>query len=153
MRRTLFRRSGDGGASVLERIRPVEVPILTEAKRRLARGDVGGALRYAYPRVLDDLGRAYDVEFPPGFSHEEIVGRAFTEPMQPLRVFFDGLYQLYAPVRFGGSALPGRSNEVLEMLRSLYAAEPMWRLYVRPREPERAPPAGAASEAPGPTEE
>ena len=135
-------------ATVGDRYRPVEVPILTEAKRRAAVGDLGGALRYAYPRVLADLERAFEVEFPPGFSHEEIVERAFTPAMAPLRVFLDQLYRMYAPARYGGAGPPaGSAEELVELLKSLYAADPMWRLYVRPgrargsREPDGEDPA------------
>ncbi|MHB8352574.1 MAG: hypothetical protein ACYDFT_07820 [Thermoplasmata archaeon] len=115
---------------VTERIRGVEVPVLTDAKRRLLRRDVAGALRDAYPKLLEDLQRAYGVEFPPGYSHEEILARGFTEPMRPLTEFFDRLYRLYAPVRFGGRMPDDRGDEVLELLRSLYSPEPMWRLYL-----------------------
>ncbi|MGI0052671.1 MAG: hypothetical protein ACRECR_00215 [Thermoplasmata archaeon] len=117
-------------AIVTERIRGVEVPVLTETKRRLLRGEVAEALRYAYPRVVADLERAYGVEFPPGFSHEEILERGFTEPMRPLTEFFDRFYRYYAPVRFGGRAPSSEGDQVLEIVRSLYSSEPMWRLYL-----------------------
>jgi hypothetical protein len=115
---------------VRELLRPIEVPVLTEVKRRLAHDQVAAALEYAYPQVLTDLQRAYGVEFPPGFSHEDIVDRGFSEPMQPFRVFIDRLYRLYAPVRYGHRAPPGTGEEVLELVQSLYSPEPMWRLYV-----------------------
>ena len=115
---------------VLERIRPVEVPVLTEVKRLLGRGDVAGALRYAYPKVVEDLARAYRTNLPAGFSHEDILSRGFTEEMRPLLEFFDRLYRLYMPVRYGNRPAPGAPDEVLELLQSLYGAEPMWRLYV-----------------------
>jgi hypothetical protein len=135
---------------ILERIRPVEVPVLTEVKRRLGREDVAGALRYAYPKVVEDLARAYQVTIPPGFSHEEIVARGFTEPMRPLLDFFEKLYRLYSPVRYGERPAPGAPQEVLELLQSLYGAEPMWRLYVTeavrpPPRAESSPTAAAAS--------
>jgi hypothetical protein len=122
-------------------IRPVEVPVLTELKRRLARDDVTSALEFAYPKVVEDLQRAYRTEFPPGFSHQDIVERGFTPAMRPYQVFFDRLYALYAPIRYGGRAPPGSGDEVLELLQSLYSPEPMWALYVWNREklPDRAP--------------
>ncbi|HEV2318083.1 MAG TPA: hypothetical protein VGV89_11010 [Thermoplasmata archaeon] len=115
---------------VLERIRPVEVPPLTEAKRYLVRNDVAGALLYAYPQVVADLGRAYGIEFPEGFSHEDLVAQGFSEEMRPLVAFFDELYRLYAPVRYGGRRPEGTGDAVLELLQSLYSPEPMWRPYV-----------------------
>jgi hypothetical protein len=126
----MFRRPESTTIVVRDRIRPVEVPVLTEAKRRLGRDDVAGALLYAYPKVVEDLGRAYGVEFPEGYSHEEILTKGFNEAMAPMAEFFDRLYRLYAPVRFGRRPPPGTGDAVLELLQSLYGAEPMWRLYV-----------------------
>ncbi|MCI4326236.1 MAG: hypothetical protein L3K16_01160 [Thermoplasmata archaeon] len=136
---------------VVDRIRAVEVPVLTEAKRHLVRGDVPGALRYAYPKVLEDLARAYGTAIPEGFSHEEIVDRGFTPEMAPLLDFFDRLYALYAPARFGTGPAPEAGDEVLELLQSLYSAEPMWRLYVTPS--LDAAPAPKRDEAMEPVEE
>jgi hypothetical protein len=129
---------------VLDRIRAIEVPVLTEVKRRLGRQDLAGAVLYAYPAVVEDLARAYGVELPPGYSHEEILRRGFTSEMAPLADFFDRLYRLYAPVRYGGRSPPGTGEDLLELLQSLYAADPMWRLYVRPGEPGPTDPSGPA---------
>jgi hypothetical protein len=138
--------------TVIERIRPVEVPVLTDAKRRVAVGDVRGALLTSYPRVVEDLARAYDVEFPPGYSHEDIVGEGLPEAASPLRVFLDRLYTLYAPVRFAGRAPPPVGPEIIALLQSLYASEPMWRLYVSEAHPEvRAPDPTPTSAAPWPS--
>ncbi|MCI4320733.1 MAG: hypothetical protein L3K05_00275 [Thermoplasmata archaeon] len=125
-----FRRSDPATTVVRDRIRTVEVPVLTEVKRRLGRDDVSGALLYAYPKVLEDLVRAYGAEFPEGFAHEEILRQGFTEAMAPLSEFFDRLYRLYAPVRYGRRLPPESAPEVLEIVKSLYSAEPMWRLYL-----------------------
>jgi hypothetical protein len=144
----MFRRPDPTPPVILDRIRPVEVPVLTEVKRRLGRDDVAGALLYAYPKVVDDLGRAYDVAFPEGYSHEEILTRRFNEAMAPMAEFFDRLYRLYAPVRFGGRAPPGTADVVLELVQSLYSPEPMWRLYVTTLHPVPAPTAAAGGETP-----
>jgi hypothetical protein len=141
---------------VVDRIRAVEVPVLTETKRRIVRGDVGGALLYAYPKVVEDLGRAYGTTFPEGFAHEEIVARAFTAEMAPLREFFDQLYRWYAPVRFGRNPSAEAGEAVVGLLQSLYAAEPMWRLYVTPSldsGPSSTPPLASAEEPGEPDEE
>ncbi|MCI4325831.1 MAG: hypothetical protein L3K00_08160 [Thermoplasmata archaeon] len=143
----MFRRPEPTPPVVLDRIRPVEVPVLTEVKRRLGRDDVAGALLYAYPKVVEDLGRAYDVAFPEGYSHEEILTRRFNEAMAPMAEFFDQLYRMYAPVRFGGRAPPGTADVVLELVQSLYSPEPMWRLYVTPYSPEPAATTSAGTSA------
>ncbi len=115
---------------VIERIRPVEVPVLTEVKRRLGREELAQAVLYAYPKVVEDLARGYGVEIPPGYSHEEILTKCFTETMVPWAGFFDRLYRIYAPIRYGERAPTGTPEDLLELLQSLYGAEPMWRLYV-----------------------
>jgi hypothetical protein len=137
-----FRRNGDAtGVVVVDRIRAVEVPVLTEAKRYVVRGDAGAALRYAYPKVVEDLGRAFGTALPEGYSHEELLERSFTPEMAPLVDFFQRLYTLYAPARFGEGAPPEAGDEALELLQSLYSAEPMWRLYVIPENGAKVAPA------------
>jgi hypothetical protein len=141
--------------TVIERIRPVEVPILTDVKRKVALGDVRGALLASYPQVVADLSRAYDVEFPPGFSHEDIVGPSLPDAARPLAVFLERLFALYAPVRFAGRAPPPVGKEIVELVQSLYSSEPMWRLYIRaadPNDERAAPPGPSASSWPTRTE-
>jgi hypothetical protein len=136
---------------VVEKIRPVEVPVLTETKRRLGRGEVAEALRYAYPQVVADLERAYGRPFAVGWTHEEILRYGFSPEMEPLRDFFEALWRLYEPFRYGARAPPPDGREVLELLRSLYAAAPMWRLYVAPARAEAPVARGGDAEA-APTE-
>jgi hypothetical protein len=144
-----FRRNGDASSVVVvDRIRAVEVPVVTEAKRYVVRGEVGAALRYAYPKVVEDLSRAYGTELPEGYSHEELLARSFTPEMAPLVDFFHRLYVLYAPARFGDGAPAESGDEALGLLQSLYAAEPMWRLYVTPG--DGASPVVVAPPAPEP---
>jgi hypothetical protein len=114
-----------------ERLRQVELPILTETKRRIYRGDVAGALRYAYPLVLEDLQRAYGVEFSPAWTHEEILRNGLPPGAGPISEFLPRLYQLYGPARYGGKdpLPPDAGTETIELLRSIYAFAPMWRLY------------------------
>lgn len=147
----MFRRSEPPPVVVVDRIRPVEVPILTEVKRRLGRNDVAGALLYAYPKIVEDLGRAYGVDFPEGFSHEEILTKRFNAEMAPMAEFFDRLYRLYAPVRFGRHPTPHSADIVLELVQSLYSPEPMWRLYVTNLGP--SPPTNGGAAAPNPSDE
>ncbi|MCI4363066.1 MAG: hypothetical protein L3K13_02000 [Thermoplasmata archaeon] len=152
------RKPREEGATTLivEKIRPVEVPPLTEAKRRLGRGEVAQALRDAYPKVVEDLQRAYARPFAVGWTHEEIVRDGFTEEMRPQLDFFEALWRLYEPFRYGSSAPPPDGRAVLELLQSLYAAPPMWRLYIEPARPEaevlrseRAPPSETETETVG----
>lgn len=145
---------------VIEKLRPVELPILTETKRRVYGGDVAGALRYAYPLVLEDLQKAYGVQFPEGWTHEEILRQGLPPGAGPIGEFLPRLYRLYGAARYGvGAELPASAGtETIELLRSIYAFAPMWRLYAWKRRsglrrlfPPRAepPPAGTVL----PTEE
>jgi hypothetical protein len=135
-----FSRTPEPIAPILvDRIRPVEVPVITESKLLLGRQDLSGALLYAYPRVVEDLARAYRLELPPGFSHEEIVMRKLSGPLGPIAEFFDRLYRLYAPVRYGSRLTSAGADEILGLLQSLYSTEPMWRLYVTPNPPTSHP--------------
>ena len=141
-RRGLFRRRGaDGGPLVVERVRSIELPILTEMKRRLVRGDVADALRYAYPLVLEDVEKAYGVGFPPEWTHEEILRLGIPPGAGPVGEFLPRLYRLYAPARYGPNPrlTDADGAEALELLRSIYAVAPMWRLYAwhRPTAMER----------------
>jgi hypothetical protein len=116
---------------VVERLRPVELPILTETKRRIFGGDVAGALRYAYPLVLEDLQKAYGVQFPIAWTHEEILRRGLPPGAGPIGEFLPRLYRLYGPARYGEAVdIPESAGvETIELLRSIYAFAPMWRLY------------------------
>ncbi|MCI4340810.1 MAG: hypothetical protein L3K11_00300 [Thermoplasmata archaeon] len=138
---------------MIEKFRPVEVPVLTETKRRLAKGQVGEALRLAYPQVITDLQRAYHRPFAVGWTHEEIIRYGFQPEMEPLLDFFEELWRLYEPFRFGDRAPPPEGRAVLELLVSLYAAAPMWRLYVEPARPgTETEPSSPLAEPPTETE-
>ena len=158
-------RRHESPAPFLERLRPVELPLLAETKRRIFAGDTPGALRYAYPLILEDVQRAYGLRFPPEWTHEEILRRGLPPGTGPLAEFLPRLYRLYAPARYsdGASLPPGAGMEAVELIRSLYSFAPMWRLYAWHRPsglrrlfPPRADPARPdppeASPAPAPTE-
>ncbi len=137
---------------VIERIEPVEIPILTETKRLVARGEYDRALREAYAQVITDVQRAYGQPFAPGWTTGEILARGTTEPMGHLREFLARLTELYAPLRFHPEGADRRPEELLEVLRSIYAARPMWRLYLEPRD-DATPAAPPVAEGTRPPEE
>jgi len=152
------RRRARDAPRYLERFRTIEPPILTETKRRIYRGDVAGALRYAYPLVLEDVQKAYGVTFPPEWTHEEILRAGLPPGAGVVAEFLPRLYRLYAPARYSGDTPlpPEAGTEAIEVLRSLYSVAPMWRLYAwhRPHGlarlfPPRAPsPETEAGDAP-----
>ncbi|MCI4319379.1 MAG: hypothetical protein L3J87_00550 [Thermoplasmata archaeon] len=136
---------------ILETMRPVEVPVLTETKRRWLAGDRNGAILYAYEAVLDDLQRAYGVRYPPDWTHDDILAHGVTPEMEPLVPFLKGLHDLYLPIRYGG-AVPESGPSPDRLVQSVYAQRAMWGLYVEGvrRDDVRALPrsdAGRAAEA------
>lgn len=151
-----FRRVA-GEPVYVERLRTVELPLIAETKRRLVRGDVPGALRYAYPIVLEDVQKAYGVAFPAEWTHEEILRRGIPPGAGPVGEFLARLYRLYAPARYsdGRPLTPEDGTEAIELLRGIYAVAPMWRLYAwhRPSALERLfPPRTPAPETMTPAE-
>lgn len=149
-------------AIVLETRRPVEVPVITETKRRWVVGDRTGAICYAYEAALVDVQRAFGIEFPPDWTHEDILERGTSAAMGSVPDFLVQLLRLYEPVRYGHAAAePSRSPEPL--LQSIYAHPRMWGLYLTavPATPEAiaaasalpAPPAPPATTVPDPATE
>jgi hypothetical protein len=116
-------------AIVLETRRPVEVPIITETKRRWENGERASAVRYAYESCLADVERAFGTHFPPDWTHEDILERGTSPEMGSVPDFLHQLLRLYEPVRYGAAgAEPARSPEPL--LQSIYAHPRMWGLYI-----------------------
>ena len=114
---------------ILETMRPVEVPVLTETKRRWLAGDRDGAILYAYEAVLADLQRAYGVRYPPDWTHDDILEHGVTPEMEPLLPFLKGLHDLYLPLRYGG-IVPAGVPSPDRLVQSVYAQRAMWGLYV-----------------------
>ncbi len=114
---------------VLETMRGVEVPPITETKRRWNSGDRAGAIAYAYTTVLYDLERAFHVQFRPDWTNEEILIIGVTPEMVPIPEFLEQLLRLYEPVRYGGT-VPSDAASPEALLTSIYAHHAMWTLYV-----------------------
>jgi hypothetical protein len=128
---------------VLETRRPVEVPVITETKRRWEVGDRAGAVRFAYESALADVERAFGIHFPPDWTHEDILERGTSPEMGSVPDFLVQLLRLYEPVRYGPAGTePARSPEPL--LQSIYGHPRMWGLYIH------AVPAPAAATETGP---
>lgn len=137
----LFRRR----AVLLETVRPLEVPVVTETKRRYGRGERAEAIRYAYVAVLHDLERAFGVEFPPHWTHAEILRDGLRPEMAPIPDFLGRLLELYEPVRYGA---PDRElGDPTELLVSIYSHRKMWGLYAEMLVHAPVPPAAAKAGA------
>jgi hypothetical protein len=129
---------------VLETMRSVEVPPITETKRRWVSGDRAGAVAYAWGAALYDVQRAFNVRFPPHWTNEDILVLGVTPEMVPIPEFLEKLLREYEPIRYGG-LLPAELPSPEPILQSIYAHRAMWLLYV---EAMSAPPALAASLSP-----
>jgi hypothetical protein len=113
---------------VVNPMKPIEVPVLTETKRLLARREYEKAVLYAYPAVLLDVERAYGVQFSPNWTHEEVLVHGMRPGMERLPEFLLVLYRLYEPVRYGRN-VPAQGDSLVGALQSIYSHRPMWELY------------------------
>ncbi len=128
----------------IDQVKTLEVPPVTEVKRRLLRGDYDGAVLFAYPRALEDLERAYGRVFSPELTHAEILVRGMQPEMGNLPEMFVRLHRLYEPVRYGGGG-PRSPSDLEGIMISIYSQRPMWTLYTEllartPDEPSRGVP-------------
>jgi hypothetical protein len=140
---------------ILETMRPVEVPPITETKRRWLKGDREGAILYAYEAVLGDLQRAYGVRYPPDWTHDDILVLGVTPEMEPILPFVRELHDQYLPLRYGGQVPEGIPSPD-RLVQSVYSQRAMWSLYVEgvrrdddhrpPPDPARLPPPPTATE-------
>lgn len=110
-------------------VAPVEVPVITETRRRIGRGDYTGAIRYAFPSALRDAERAYGLHFPPELTNGEILAGGFPAERAEVAELFGQLYRLYEPARYG-DARTTDPETFLGLLKSIYADRPMWSLYI-----------------------
>lgn len=143
-----WRRPPPEPPSVIEHVEAVEIPVITEVKRRLAKGDYEGALLYAYPIAAEDLSKAFRAPFPPGMTHEEFLASTSGHELGHLPEFFRRFYDLYAPVRYGPPGHTAAPAALSGLLKSIYAQRPMWKLYLQPK--HLPPDGGTPAEAPPP---
>ncbi|MCI4336322.1 MAG: hypothetical protein L3K17_03880 [Thermoplasmata archaeon] len=150
-----FSRAPDTPPEIVERVEPVEIPVITETKRRLGRDEYDAALAGAFRQVIDDLQRAYGLTFPAGWSQYEILDKGLAEPkLGHLPEFIRRLTDLYIPMRFGPPPWARDPDQLSGLLRSIYAQRPMWALYIEskregPRASPRAAPSVAAAASKG----
>lgn len=147
---TLFRgsksRTGAGGASGLPGDVPA-VPLLSEVRHDLVVGAYDEAVRRAYRGALDDARRAYNLQFPAGWTHPEILAHGFPTSTGDLPRAFRRLYDLYRPIRYGPPQAHRSPEPVIELLQDIYGRVPMWTLYAEPQPPPE-PATGADSGEP-----
>lgn len=91
-----------------------------EVERFLARGDNAGAVRTAFPLVMNDVQAVYGLGFPPHWTARDVLAHGLRTDMGRLPDLLFQLYSMYEPVRYG---LPRDwvSGDVREILRRIYA--------------------------------
>lgn len=146
---TLFRgsksRSGAGAPGGLPGDVPV-APLISEVRHDLVVGAYDEAVRRAYRGALDDARRAYNLQFPAGWTHPEILAHGFPASTGDIAVSFRRLYDLYRPIRYGPPQAHHSPEPVIELLQDIYGRVPMWTLYAA----EPAPAADSAAVADDP---
>ncbi|MCI4344853.1 MAG: hypothetical protein L3J87_04435 [Thermoplasmata archaeon] len=133
-----------GTAGTYAVIRPLEVPVVTETKRLMGRGESARAVRYAYPAVFSDASRAFHWEFEASATHRELLARFAEKAPAHFVTHLARLYALYEPARYGRDAPPLLEDPV-QILLSLYSFPDLWMLYAAP--PARSPPNGGGGAA------
>ena len=104
-----FAKSEPLPPEVVEKVEPLEIPVIIEVNRRLERGDYRAAVRLSYPVVASDCAKAFRIPFPPYWTHEEFLRSLETEKVGTLLPEFLGLfYQVYSPIRYGPPGAPIR---------------------------------------------
>jgi hypothetical protein len=134
----MFRRKTETPVRpAVEPIRSVEVPTVTELKRRLVSGDARPAMIEAWAAIVRDLARGYGVTIPKDWTDREIVTKwsstnspAGQMPLPgELQENIRRFYVIYEPVRFGPAGTPPKGDPVA-VLQSIYSWAPLWKLYL-----------------------
>ncbi|MEM0129185.1 MAG: DUF4129 domain-containing protein [Thermoplasmata archaeon] len=117
---------------VVERVSMIEVPVLTEVKQRIARGQPAEAVVYGFSRAVEDFSRARQLPIRPEWTYREYLATAMPAPGPEAarRELFERAYALYEPARFGD--VPPDPAEFLSVLTSIYADPEIARLYATP---------------------
>lgn len=112
-------------------VRPLEVPVVTETKRLMGRGEPGRAVRYAYPAAFSDAARAFHWEVGGSATHRELLAGLAEKAPAHFVTHLARLYALYEPARYGREA-PPLSEDPVQLLLSLYSFPDLWMLYAVP---------------------
>jgi hypothetical protein len=141
------RRSGPPvETEIVASVEAVEIPVIIEAKRRVARGEYRAAILEAFPTAVKDLERALPQPFPPGWTIEEILARGIPAKHRRLGEYLAELHGMYAPLRFGGATGPVNPTRIVDLLQGFYSDRLLWQLYLQPKQPPAAGPTnGGAS--------
>ena len=97
----------------------LSIPACREAQRYLDAGDPATAVRVAFPLVMMDVQRVYDLKFPPHWTSRDVLAHGLRPDMGRLIDLLWQLHRLYEPVRFG-SREDWVSGDVTGLMRKIY---------------------------------
>lgn len=115
-----------------------KVPAIAEVEKHLARSDVAGALRVAFPLIMIDVQRVYDLVFPAHWTARDVLAHGLRPDMGRLPDLLFQLYSLYEPVRFG-ERRDWMDGDVRGIVRRIYTETGLRSLVGLPTEPTRRP--------------
>lgn len=124
----MFRRDGGSQPYVMETVRRIEIPVISQVKNLLAADRYSEAVTLAFQTSVLDLQRAYQQAFPPHWTHKDVLQWTARSNLGLVTELLGRLYRLYEPVRYG-QAGDIEKGDVLSPLQSLYAQSALWRLY------------------------
>lgn len=119
--RTSVGRSGDPDGSVVP-------PVLEEAQRLLDESRYPDAVRLAFLTAETDVIQAFGLRPPVQWTHREFLTAGLRPDMGYVSELLPRLYALYEPIRYG-EVVDQRQDDLISLLRRLYAEAPMRRLY------------------------
>ncbi len=107
------------GAPASSRPRTEPLSAVEVATAALARGDYPGAVRAAFPLVVQDVEEAFGRPFPRHWTDRDIIVHGLRPDSGNLPSLMLDLYLLYEPVRYGDPREPG-SGDLAGALQRLY---------------------------------
>lgn len=107
---------------------PVPISVLIETERLLGASQYAEAVLFAYMSVVQDVIQAFGLRPPKQWTHREFLTWGIRPDMGYFTSLLPRLYALYEPVRYG-EPRDWRRDDLMGLLRSVYAEEPLLRLY------------------------
>lgn len=121
-------RTQGGGTSDTDAAIPP--PVLEETQRLIKESRYPDAVRLAFLTAESDVIQAFGLRPPIQWTHREFLTAGLRADMGYVSELLPRLYALYEPIRYG-EVTDWRQDDLLAILRRLYAEAPMRRLYDR----------------------
>ncbi|MGA7924108.1 MAG: hypothetical protein WCA77_09045 [Thermoplasmata archaeon] len=105
-------------------------PVLEETQRLINASRYSEAVRLAFLTAENDVIQAFGLRPPLQWTHREFITAGIRADMGYVADLLPRLYALYEPVRYG-EMTDWRRDDLVSLLRRLYAEAPIRRLYDR----------------------